>query len=246
MTASERPREALDITAVTAVAALEDDLRRRLYTYVREARRPVARDEAAAAAGISRKLAAFHLDKLVRAGLLTFGFDAVGDVVRVGRRPKLYRPADTEIHIRIPARQHEILADILTDAVLAESGGESARQAAVRIAGGAGERAGSRERDLARPGRLGTERALTLAEIVLTRYGFEPVRAADGRIQLRNCPFRPLAAKAPGLVCGINHAFLTGMLTGLGAHTIEAAPAPGAGCCVELRPVPVPVRRVRP
>ncbi|MFD9887990.1 helix-turn-helix transcriptional regulator [Amycolatopsis sp. NPDC059027] len=237
MTASERPRETLDIAAVTAVAALEDNLRRRLYTYVREARRPVARDEAAEAAGISRKLAAFHLDKLVRTGLLTFGYDTVGGVARVGRKPKLYRPADTEIQVGIPARRHEILADILADAVLADSGDETARAAAMRIAAEHGERAGSLERDLARPGRLGTERALTLAEAVLTRYGFEPSRPAPDRVQLRNCPFQPLAAKAPGLVCGINHAFLTGVLSGLGAHTVEAALAPGAGCCVELRPV---------
>jgi predicted ArsR family transcriptional regulator len=52
---------------------------------------------------------------------------------------------------------------------------------------------------------------------------------------LRNCPFHPLAAKAPELVCGINQAHLSGVRQGLGASTVSAvrAPAPGA-CCVEL------------
>ena len=49
---------------------LADDLRRRMYEFIRRADGPVSRDEAAAAVGISRKLAAFHLDKLVDAGLL--------------------------------------------------------------------------------------------------------------------------------------------------------------------------------
>ena len=52
------------------VGALDDDLRRRMYAYCRRAGHSVTRDEAAAHVGISRKLAAFHLDKLVDAGLL--------------------------------------------------------------------------------------------------------------------------------------------------------------------------------
>jgi predicted ArsR family transcriptional regulator len=41
-------------------------------------------------------------------------------------------------------------------------------------------------------------------------------------VELHNCPFHPLAAQAPELVCGINHAFLAGMLAGLGADVIDA------------------------
>jgi predicted ArsR family transcriptional regulator len=90
-----------------------------------------------------------------------------------------------------------------------------------------------------RPGRLGAERALTVACGVLERHGFEPVRAEPTRVWLRNCPFEPLAARAPDLVCGINQAFLAGFLDGLGATTTTAvlAPRPGA-CCVELRAAP--------
>ena len=83
---------------------------------------------------------------------------------------------------------------------------------------------------------LGAERALTVASGFLERSGFEPVRAAPTKVLLRNCPFQPMAAQAPELVCGINKAFLTGFLDGLGAVSATAVLNPGAGhCCVELR-----------
>jgi predicted ArsR family transcriptional regulator len=230
-------RDAVADPAIRAVAALEDTLRRGMYAFIRQARRPVTRDEAAASVGISRKLAAFHLDKLVDAGVLRARYESVGTDRRVGRTPKVYEPTGVDIRISIPRRQHEVLADILLDAVLTEGADERAAEAAVRVAHDRGTAMGSAERDQTRPGRLGTERALTLATDLLHRNGFEPAREAPTRVRLRDCPFHPLAAEAPDLVCGINHAFLSGVLTGLGARTVEAVLDPRAGeCCVELRP----------
>jgi len=215
---------------------LEDDLRRGMYAFIRTARRPVSREEAAGSVGISRKLAAFHLDKLVDAGLLRARYAPVGGIRKVGRAPKVYEPTDVDIAVSIPQRQHDLLADILLDAVLTEGPRESGRQAAMRTAERHGEELGAIERAQARPGRLGTERALTLTEGVLTTHGFEPHRRTPTCVRLRNCPFHPLAARAPDLVCGINHAFLTGLLTGLRASTVRAVLAPTPGeCCVELR-----------
>jgi predicted ArsR family transcriptional regulator len=224
-----------DASAIAAVAVLGDDLRRRMYAFIRRSDRPVTRDEAAASVGISRKLAAFHLDKLVAAGLLTAGYANLSGVRRVGRAPKVYEAADVDVRVGIPQREHGILADILIDAVLTETGGESARQAALRVAADRGRRLGESQRHQTRAGRLGAERALTCAGEVLERHGFEPVRDAPTLLRLRNCPFHPLAAKAPELVCAINHAFLAGLLAGLNARTVHAtlAPRPGA-CCVEL------------
>jgi predicted ArsR family transcriptional regulator len=54
---------------MAAIALLADELRQRLYRFIAAQPHPVTRDQAAAAVGISRKLAAFHLDKLVAAGL---------------------------------------------------------------------------------------------------------------------------------------------------------------------------------
>lgn len=217
------------------VAALDDDLRRGMYEFIRRSRRPVTRDEAAAEVGISRKLAAFHLDKLVGAGLLTARFEPVGGIRKVGRTPKVYEPADVEIRVSIPPRRHDLLAEILLEAVRTEGEGETARQAAVRTARERGRDLGAAERERLRPGKLGAERALTQAEATLARYGFEPARRSPGCVRLLNCPFHPQAAHSPELVCGINHAFLEGFLAGLHTTTVEATLAPQPGeCCVQL------------
>jgi predicted ArsR family transcriptional regulator len=221
--------------AIEAIAVLGEEVRRRLYDVVRAARRPVSRDEAAAAVGISRKLAAFHLDKLADVGLLRAHFDAAGRRT-VGRRPKVYEPAEATVQVSIPARRHELLADILVQGLLAEGEHHSARSAAVEAARSRGVAVGAAERERVRPGRLGPERALALAEDVLARHGFEPGRPARHCVRLHNCPFHPLAAAAPELVCGLNHGFLSGLLDGLQANAVDAVLAPAAGeCCVELR-----------
>jgi predicted ArsR family transcriptional regulator len=223
---------------IRAVAVLDDRLRGALYDHVRAARRPVTRDEAAAAVGISRKLAAFHLEKLVSVGLLRV-VPAPAGPRRVGRAPKAYEPTDAEIQVSIPARQHSLLAAILMDAVLSEAPDETGSSAAIRVARQRGEELGAAERTRTRPGRLGAERALTMAERTLTDYGFEPDRATPRCVQLRNCPFHPLTANAPELVCGLNHAFLSGFLDGLDATSVDAVLEPRAGeCCVELRARP--------
>src|SRR5581483_8253446 len=158
--------------AIRAVAALDDELRRGMYTFIRAAGRPVTRDEAASAVGISRKLAAFHLDKLVGAGVLQADYRPVSGIRKVGRAPKVYRPVDTDIQVCIPPRQHVLLADVLLDAVLADD--ESSEAAALRVARERGREAGAAEREQTRPGRLGAERALTLVMALLRRHGFEP------------------------------------------------------------------------
>ncbi|MEV6209454.1 helix-turn-helix domain-containing protein [Kitasatospora sp. NPDC051914] len=226
---------------IRSVSVLGEESRRRMFAFVRRAGRPVTRDEAAASVGISRKLAAFHLDKLVDAGLLRARYGAPGAVRKVGRQPKVYEPTGAQITVSIPDRRHELLADLLLDAVLAQSGGGSAAGAAVDAAGRRGRQLGEAEREAGRPGRLGVERGLTMCEQMLEAHGYEPVRESPTEVRLRNCPFHPLAAKAPDLVCGMNHAFLAGYLRGLDVPGVDAVlvPAPGE-CCVRLRPSPPP------
>lgn len=206
-----------------------------MYGFIRRIRRPVSREEAAKSVGISRRLAAFHLDKLVEVGLLRARYEPVGGIRKVGRTPKVYEPTNVQVRINIPAREHDLLAGILVDALLTEDQGKTGREAALQVARHRGAELGAAERERTRPGRLGAERALTLATAALARYGFEPDRATPTLLRLRNCPFHPLAVQAPELVCGINHAFLTGFLDALQAYNITAVLAPRAGaCCVEL------------
>jgi predicted ArsR family transcriptional regulator len=221
--------------AVAAVAALADESRRRMYEFIRAARRPVNREEAAASVGISRKLAAFHLEKLVEVGLLRGSFAPVGGIRRVGRTPKVYEPADTDVRISIPERQPELLAQILVDAVLAEPDGGTVRTRAVEIARERGAALGAAERERHRGGRLGAERALTVLRALLDRSGFEPDRETATSLRLRNCPFQPLAGRAPELVCALNHAFVGGMVDGLRTTSVSATLTPRRGeCCVSV------------
>ena len=222
--------------AVAAVAALHDESRRRLYEFIRRQRQPVTREQAADALGISRKIAAFHLDKLVEVGLLATGGVHGTGPPKVGRRPKVYEPSGVEIRVAVPDRRPDLLADILIEAVLSDSG-ETARAAAIRIAHEHGVVIGAAERQAVRPGRLGAERALSLAQSLLQRYGFEPGRETPTQVRLRNCPFHPIVQRSPALVCAINHAFIAGLLEGLQAHSAQATLAPRAGeCCVEMHP----------
>jgi predicted ArsR family transcriptional regulator len=222
----------------SAAAALDDDLRRRLYLFVRSARRPVSRDEAAASAGISRKLAAFHLDKLVERGLLRFeyGRPSGRGGPGAGRTSKLYEPSELEIDISIPERHYDFVGGLLVRAIKDERSDESARESATRVARDEGVPLGEkvrRELGLRPPGK---ERALSVTEDVLRDAGYEPYRQEGGAIRLYNCPFHVLARQAPELVCAMNRAFVDGLVRGLGNETVEVALEPKPGeCCVVLR-----------
>ena len=203
----------------TAVSALADPSRRALYDYVRRQSHPVSREEAADAVRISRGLAAFHLDKLVEAGLLRARYQAPpGQPRGRGRAPKVYQAAANGLTITIPERRYELIAEILADAVADDTA--HAESAARRRA---------RERGQA----IGTGlRGSTLLD-ALAGLGFEP-EGGEPTV-LRNCPFHALAARHTALVCGLNHAFVTGLVEGLDAEGVSARLAPRPGCCcVEL------------
>jgi predicted ArsR family transcriptional regulator len=208
---------------VAALQSLHDPVRRGLYRYVAAQSHEVGRDEAARAVGVQRGLAAFHLDKLVEAGLLE-----VAAVRRVsgrsgpgaGRPAKLYRRAAAEHELSIPERTYELAARLLAEAV-DEAGVEPALHAAARRLG---VRAGGQQ-----------EARRDVAE-VLARRGYEPYR--DGAaLRLGNCPFRDVAGQFPAVVCGMNLALLEGLLEGLGATEVAAVvdPVPGR-CCVAVVP----------
>jgi len=225
-----------DLTNLAAVAALNEPVRRALFDLVRSAPLPLTREEAADGVGISRKLAAFHLDKLVAVGLLAVDTTARA-TARVGRRPRAYRLApDTDIQVAIPARRPQLLARLLLQAATHQLPGEDGVTAALRVSRDEGHAVGADERAARRPGRLGTERALTLLCSLLERLGCEPSRQGSGPVRFRSCPFHPLAAETPQVVCGIHHAYLSGLVAGLDASSVQVLLRPGTdGCCIELR-----------
>jgi predicted ArsR family transcriptional regulator len=224
-------------TAAGSIGTLEDDLRRRMYFFIRKAGRPIARDEAAAEVGISRKLAAFHLDKLVEKGLLVAhyarppGRSGPG----AGRSAKYYEPSEAEFGVSLPHRGYDVVGTILVDAITQSDKGVSAKQAARSIAFERGRALGEQVRNSSKLRRPGSERALSVAEEVLEENGYEPYRDDSGSIRLRNCPFHELSRRSPELVCGLNREFIDGLLRGLGNESVTAEldPQPGQ-CCVRL------------
>jgi predicted ArsR family transcriptional regulator len=218
-----------------AVAALVDPVRRALYDHVRRQAHPVSREEAAEAVSISRNLSAFHLDKLVDAGLLRARYEAPADQPRGrGRAPKVYEPADGTLTMSVPPRQYELVGEILADAVAGDP--SDARAAATRHAADVGRKIGAAHRGHASPDAASASTDdVSAAFATLTDLGFEPRRGTTGELSLGNCPFHGLAVRHPELVCGLNEALIAGVLDGLGADGLCARLQPDPGsCCVRV------------
>src|SRR5687768_13677553 len=105
--------------ATGAVAALHDPLRARMYRLVRDAGRPVNRIELAAGAGISPKLAAFHLDLMEERGLLVSHYARPpGRTGRgAGRTAKYYELSRDEIVVSLPERDYAWMGQLLARTV---------------------------------------------------------------------------------------------------------------------------------
>jgi predicted ArsR family transcriptional regulator len=213
---------------VGAVAALDEPNRRRLYAFVAAARRPVGRDEAAAALGIARETAAFHLDRLAAQGLLEVthrrltGRSGPG----AGRPAKLYQRSEAEVAVSLPPRLYALGGSILAEAIEAAE----ARHVAPRTA--LADRA--REHGVAlalSAGSAGSDDPIALLE----GAGFEPYEDGPGITRLANCPFHQLAHAHADLVCGMNLHLIGGLLDAVPTDSYVAELDPGPNrCCVKL------------
>lgn len=225
-------------SGIASAAVLADEQRRAIYTFVRGAGRPVTREDVARANGISWRLAAFHLEKLLERGLLKSHY--ARPIERggpgAGRSVKYYEPSEAQIEVSIPQRRYDLVGQLLVEAIRTQTPGELARENAVRVAAEKGRELGEEIRRKRRLRRPGPERALAAAEEVLEEYGFEPYRDDRRVVALRNCPFHSLAKLAPDLVCRMNRSFLDGLLRGMGNDNVQALLAYKPGdCCITLR-----------
>jgi predicted ArsR family transcriptional regulator len=215
------------VAELESVGALTEPVRRALYDFVAASPEPVGRDAAAAAIGVSRSLAAFHLDRLVETRLLAATYRRLSGRTGpgAGRPSKLYERAAGEHAVSLPPRRYDLAAELLAEAVETSASAraaltEAARRTGARIAaGGAATSAGT---------------ALAAAVDALRAHGFEP-RAEAGRIVLANCPFHAIAVTHTELVCGANLALVEGVVSRIEDDSLHARldPAPGR-CCVVL------------
>jgi predicted ArsR family transcriptional regulator len=226
---------------IEAVAVLEEPSRRALYEWVIAQRQAVSRDAAAAGAGVSRALAAFHLDRLVREELLVPEYRRLSGRTGpgAGRPAKLYRRGPREVAVSLPDRHYEVAARLMAESIEAIGHGELPEELRAS-ARGTGHVVGAEARQQAgpRPGRDHLKQALvsTLAE-----RGYEPHEVDAGEIRFGNCPFHALVEDHRDVVCGMNLALAEGILGGLQGQDFEAFldPQPGQ-CCVAIRPISRP------
>jgi predicted ArsR family transcriptional regulator len=222
---------------LASLSSLDDPLRRRLYEVVTSRPGPVSRDEAAAAAGIGRALAVYHLDKLVESGLLTASYQRPPgrSGPGAGRPAKVYARSDREFAVTVPPREYELAARLLVQAVEADPSDRS-RAALAEAARRLGTELGSAARPS--PGDKdagGRDAAGRDVKGVLTQQGYEPCGGADGVIRLRNCPFHQLTERHREVVCGMNLALVEGLVEGSGADGWRPVLDPRPGhCCVAI------------
>jgi predicted ArsR family transcriptional regulator len=219
------------------LSLLRDPLRRSIYRYVVAAGEPVSRDDVAGAVDASRSLVAFHLDKLVDRDLLQTSFRRLSGRTGpgAGRPAKLYERSARQLDVSLPAREYELAAHLLLQAL--DGGGKAGSGDRLQTAARAlGESCGARV--LERHGvPRGRSASLDRLGQVLDSLGYETYRDA-GAMHLRNCPFHALAQQSTATVCGMNLAMIGGVLDGVKAKGVvaELAPAPGR-CCVAIMPV---------
>jgi len=227
---------------VGAIALLAEPQRRRLYELVSGRADAVGRDEAAEALGISRELAAFHLDRLVDGQLLSTEYRRLSGRrgPGAGRPAKLYRRADREVAVSIPARRYDVAARQFAEA-LGRLTGSQAIDAVREVAHQRGREDGAEARRAAGP-RPSGRRLRNALMALLGHAGYEPEADPDaGTISLRNCPYHALVSDHRELTCGMNLAWAEGIVSELPGSRLkpELAPSPER-CCVVFQPAASP------
>jgi len=208
---------------ILQLCVLDDPARRAAYLAVRTAGRPLTRAEVADEVGISVRLAAFHLEKLVSEGFLEGTYERDERSVGVGHPAKRYRATILELEVSIPPRRYDLAAEILAEALEADSVApplESLADAAAEY----GRQVGRRTR-----ARGGANRLLTALNVI----GYEPATAGRD-VVLRNCPFRHVAQARPEIICSMNLAFVAGVLAGTQSRSHAVLSPSAERCCVVI------------
>ena len=212
--------------SVVRLCVLDDPARWATYVAIRTAGRPLTRVEVAEEVGISVRLAAFHLEKLLSEGFVEATYERGEGLVGVGHPAKRYRPTGLELEVSIPPRRYDLAAEILAEALEADSPA-SPLESLADVAAEYGRQVGRRTR-----ARNGGGRLLTALRVV----GYEPATSGDD-VVLRNCPFRHVAQARPEIICQMNLAFVAGVLAGTKSRSVHAVLSPSTGrCCVVVTP----------
>jgi predicted ArsR family transcriptional regulator len=197
------------------VAALGDPTRRRAFFAVREAGAPQSKDDVAAALGIDRRLAGFHLDKLVEQGFLTADFRRRSGRAGpgAGRPAKRYALADAEVSVSLPERHYDVLATLLLRA-MSDRSGDPPQSVLDRVGYEFGRELGEGELAAGRaPTTATVTEAVASVARLLSRYGFAAHAEGGDGIVACACPFEEMAFDDPDRICSLDRAIWRGVLS---------------------------------
>ncbi len=224
---------------IAAVSSLDDPVRLAIFLKVENAEEPVSRDQVARALGMTRRVAAFHLDRLAELGLVDVSFKRLTGRAGpgAGRTSKLYRRSGRRLNISLPARNYELMARVVVSAVREAQGASAAhglkphaRAFGVSIGTTAKKSIGLR---------ASRERLYEALVSELGDRGFEPFADQEGTLRLRNCPYEEMAREDERFVCTMNFALWQGVVAGLGLPDAVATSEPRQGiCCVAFHNSP--------
>jgi len=221
---------------VATIALLDEPTRRRVFESVSASRHAVGRDDVAAELGISRELAAFHLERLLNGGLLKAEYQRRGSRTGpgAGRPAKLYRRTDIEVAVSIPPRRYEAAADVFAESI--DRLKDPAALAAVSdVARERGMEIGLKARRTAGPRPNRGKRLAALMEL-LGRAGYEPaIDETKGAVTLRNCPYDAIVPDHRDLTCGMNLAWAEGVAAAADVPLRPVLVAREGVCCVEFQ-----------
>ncbi len=221
-------------------SALGDPTRRRVFFVVREADEALTKNEVAETVGIDRRLAGFHLDKLVEQGFLVADFrrrERGGP--GAGRPPKIYSLAETEVGVALPERHYALLAELLLKAMTDDSG----RSPEDQLEHVGFEFGRSLAEEQGRDDASNFTPTQAIAEVVrlLTRYGFAAQTGGEKRkmtITACACPFEEMAFHDPERVCGLDRSIWRGILSviapGSRIQNVSARAEGDDACVVEV------------
>ena len=210
MTSPDPPAPATQLDVLAD--ALGDPTRRAIFVHIAQAPVPLTALDVGEAFGVHRTVARAHLERLVQFGLLDSDFRHRSEG---GRPPKVYSRSRQRLSLELPARQYEVLSELLLGTLEQFGPAADLLVETVGLAYGrslseavTGEGVEARLEPLRRLGSM-----------------MEVTEGDDGvHVNVATCLFRELSQRNPSLVCALDRAIIAGLLSrGDESYTITQA-----------------------
>lgn len=192
-------------------SSLGDATRRGIYISIREAPDAMTTAEIAELFDIHPNVARHHLHRLVEGGYLTVterrrsGKQGPG----AGRPAKHYRATPKEIQLQLPARRHDLLAELLLR-VIARLAPDDASAVAEAVGREYGQELAA---EIGLPEDSGFEAAARAVARAMIGMGFDTAaNVADHTLVTSYCPFGEAAFNHPEIVCKLDQGMVRGLL----------------------------------